>query len=183
MSVYIQIGTNNGNDAFLSRVKRDHPDLVILVEPNKEWRATIRKYYEYVSSVSGYVSGYTIDTTISLYCGIANNEDKAGEFGVKGRVITYNITTNEKMQESISEKLYSLVVLPKQTKSVGVIIQNILPPTNTTKRIYECLAYPPTKEVCKEETTYKDVIKRRTLTKYATLFQQWIGQAKYYYRI
>jgi len=33
--VYFQIGTNDGNDLFLDKVKNEKPDLVILVEPNK----------------------------------------------------------------------------------------------------------------------------------------------------
>jgi hypothetical protein len=31
---------------------------------------------------------------------------------------------------------------------------------------------------CKDKTIYKDTTKTRTITKYATLFQQWIGQAQ-----
>jgi hypothetical protein len=141
------------------------------------------KNYEYVPSVNSYVSGYTTETTISYYCDIANNEDKAGEFGVKGRVTTYNATTNEKIQEAVSEKTYSLLVSPKQTAKILVIVQNILAPSAATKRTYECFSVPPTKEVCREETSYKDAIKRRTLTKYASLFRQWTGQVKYEYRI
>jgi len=141
------------------------------------------KDYEYVPSVINYVSGYSVDTTISYYCDIANNEDKAGEFMVKGRVITYNITNDEKIQEAVSEKSYSLLVLSKQTNTVQVIVQNILAPSNTTKRTYECFAVPPTKEVCREETLYKDAVKKRTLTKYASLFRQWTGKVKYEYKI
>lgn len=141
------------------------------------------KEYEYVGSVKSYVSGYSVETTISYYCDIANNEDKAGEFGVKGKVFVYNTTTNEKIQEAVSEKTYNLLVLPKQTNTILVIVQNILPPSNTTKRTYECFAVPPTKEVCKEEISYNEIVKKRTLTKYASLFQQWTGQVKYSYRI
>jgi hypothetical protein len=141
------------------------------------------KDYEYVPSVNSYVSGYATETTISYYCDIANNEDKAGEFSVKGRVITYNSTTNEKIQESVSQKTYNLLVSPKQTARILVIVQNILAPSTTTKRNYECFAAPPTKEVCKEETTYKDLAKKRTLTKYASLFKQWTRQVEYEYSI
>ena len=50
-SVFIQIGTNDGNDEFLLRVKKDKPDFVILIEPNKVWNDTIRKNYEGVANI------------------------------------------------------------------------------------------------------------------------------------
>lgn len=33
--IFVQIGTNNGNDVFRDKIINDKPDLVILVEPNK----------------------------------------------------------------------------------------------------------------------------------------------------
>ena len=51
MSVFIQIGTNSGNDEFLQRVRKQQPNLVILIEPNKDWNETIRNNYKYVSGV------------------------------------------------------------------------------------------------------------------------------------
>ena len=41
MKVYIQIGTNNGNDNFNKKVKADCPDLVILVEDGNDYIATL----------------------------------------------------------------------------------------------------------------------------------------------
>jgi FkbM family methyltransferase len=52
MNVFIQIGTNNGSDDFRNRVQQDNPDLVILVEPNKDLRESIKRNYEHVRSAS-----------------------------------------------------------------------------------------------------------------------------------
>jgi len=41
--VYFQIGTNDGNDLFRDLVKRNNPDIVILVEPNTTLIANIEK--------------------------------------------------------------------------------------------------------------------------------------------
>ena len=51
MIVYIQIGTNTGDDNFLIRVRRERPDLVILIEPNKDWNNIIRKNYKGVPNL------------------------------------------------------------------------------------------------------------------------------------
>jgi FkbM family methyltransferase len=51
MSTFIQMGTNSGEDDFLLRVKKDKPDLVILIEPNSSWNDTIRKNYEGIKHV------------------------------------------------------------------------------------------------------------------------------------
>jgi len=52
MSVYIQIGTNHGNDDFRKRVFENNPDLVILVEPNKDLRESIKRSYKPLRSAS-----------------------------------------------------------------------------------------------------------------------------------
>jgi len=51
MRVYFQIGTNDGNDLFNRKVRAEKPDLVILVEPNKDFEPIIRKHYEGVQNV------------------------------------------------------------------------------------------------------------------------------------
>lgn len=52
MKTFIQIGTNDGNDEFNEIVKQENPDLVILVEPNKNLNSKIDQMY---SDVSNYV--------------------------------------------------------------------------------------------------------------------------------
>ena len=49
--VFIQIGTNSGNDEFLLRVRKESPDFVILIEPNPVWNETIRKNYQGVENM------------------------------------------------------------------------------------------------------------------------------------
>ena len=51
MRVYFQIGTNDGNDLFQKKVRAEKPDLVILVEPNKDFEPIIRKHYAGVQNV------------------------------------------------------------------------------------------------------------------------------------
>jgi len=51
MRVYFQIGTNDGNDLFNRKVRAEKPDLVILVEPNRDFEPIIRKHYEGVQNV------------------------------------------------------------------------------------------------------------------------------------
>jgi hypothetical protein len=41
--VFFQIGTNDGNDMFRDFVKKNKPDLVILVEPNEVLINEIKK--------------------------------------------------------------------------------------------------------------------------------------------
>ena len=41
--IFVQIGTNNGNDRFIQLVKNEKPDMVILVEPNKSLLDEIKK--------------------------------------------------------------------------------------------------------------------------------------------
>ncbi len=51
MSVFIQIGTNNGNDKFRRAVLERKPDLVLLVEANSGLRSAIEKNYENIPNV------------------------------------------------------------------------------------------------------------------------------------
>jgi len=48
--VYIQIGTNDGNDQFREKVIHDCPDLVILVEPNSTLIPIIHENYKNVKT-------------------------------------------------------------------------------------------------------------------------------------
>jgi FkbM family methyltransferase len=50
MKVFIQIGTNDGNDLFRKKVMKETPDLVILVEPNADLKATIQKNYKNIQN-------------------------------------------------------------------------------------------------------------------------------------
>lgn len=51
MKVYFQIGTNDGNDLFLKKVRAEKPDLIILVEPNADLEPIIRENYSGISNV------------------------------------------------------------------------------------------------------------------------------------
>ena len=67
--VYVQIGTNDGNDLFRSKVLKDRPDLVILVEPNAALKPLIEKNYKGIPNVHIYNKAvhYTNDATVELY--------------------------------------------------------------------------------------------------------------------
>jgi FkbM family methyltransferase len=69
MKVYVQIGTNNGNDNFNKKVKSDCPDLVILVEPNSYLIPHILQNYQEVNNVQLLTNciHYEDDKEISLY--------------------------------------------------------------------------------------------------------------------
>ena len=41
--IFFQIGTNNGNDMFKTKVKQNNPDMVILIEPNTSLINEIKK--------------------------------------------------------------------------------------------------------------------------------------------
>jgi FkbM family methyltransferase len=49
--VFVQIGTNNGQDTFNKVVKYSSPSKIILVEPNKEFNALINESYSSISNV------------------------------------------------------------------------------------------------------------------------------------
>jgi len=49
MKTFVQIGTHNGNDEFNNLVKKENPDLVILVEPNSSLNEQIIQNYSYLS--------------------------------------------------------------------------------------------------------------------------------------
>jgi FkbM family methyltransferase len=69
MKVYFQIGTNDGNDRFMKKVRSEQPDLVILVEPNMELEPLIRKNYEGVKNVFIFNKAiyYTNSSDVTLY--------------------------------------------------------------------------------------------------------------------
>ena len=48
MKTFIQIGTHNGDDEFNKLVKKENPDLVILVEPNNNLNEEIIENYSYI---------------------------------------------------------------------------------------------------------------------------------------
>jgi len=52
MSVFIQIGTNNGNDNFRKLVLKHKPSRVILIEPNSNLYESIRKNYQDIPNVT-----------------------------------------------------------------------------------------------------------------------------------
>jgi FkbM family methyltransferase len=66
--VYFQIGTNDGNDNFKKLVNQDKPDLVILVEPNKDLINLIKTNYNNVKNVFIYNKAifYENDKTVDL---------------------------------------------------------------------------------------------------------------------
>jgi FkbM family methyltransferase len=56
MRVFFQIGTNDGNDEFLKRVKDGKPDMVILVEPNEQKLPEIKENYKGIPNVHIYMN-------------------------------------------------------------------------------------------------------------------------------
>lgn len=79
MTVYIQIGTNNGNDNFRKLVIQNKPDLVILVEPNSQLINLIQENYRDIQNV--YIINkalyYQDDIDISLYIPETDEFNKA----------------------------------------------------------------------------------------------------------
>jgi FkbM family methyltransferase len=73
-SVYFQIGTNNGNDLFRNRVRNAKPDLVILVEPNKNLISRIKDNYRDIENVHIYDNAiyYNNDEEVTLYVAAKN---------------------------------------------------------------------------------------------------------------
>ena len=67
--VYFQIGTNNGNDNFLSLVQLNKPDIVILVEPNDKLINEIQQNYNNITNVYIYNNAiyYKDDEILELY--------------------------------------------------------------------------------------------------------------------
>lgn len=86
VKVYFQIGTNDGNDLFLEKVKEDKPDLVILVEPLKELEGLIKENYKGLDNVLLYSNAiyYKDDETVELYIPAKN--------GIMGNVASNGIT-------------------------------------------------------------------------------------------
>jgi len=68
MKTFVQIGTHNGNDEFNNLVKKENPDLVILVEPNSEMNDEIFKNYSYITDKDKLKVENTIINTKSGLC-------------------------------------------------------------------------------------------------------------------
>lgn len=84
--VFFQIGTNNGNDLFNLLVKKENPDLIILVEPNISLIKEIEKNYKDIKNVHLFNNAiyYEDNTDIELYIPAIN--------GVYGNIGENNIT-------------------------------------------------------------------------------------------
>jgi FkbM family methyltransferase len=67
--VFFQIGTNNGNDLFRSKVIKENPDLVILVEPVSYLIYQIKMNYYNIRNVHIYNNAvyYNNNNTVELY--------------------------------------------------------------------------------------------------------------------
>jgi FkbM family methyltransferase len=68
-SVYFQIGTNDGNDLFRDIVLKNKPDIIILVEPNKDLYNDILKNYNNISNVYIYTNAiyYNDNEEVELF--------------------------------------------------------------------------------------------------------------------
>jgi len=69
MKIFIQIGTNSGNDSFRNLVIKESPDLVLLVEPNENLIETIKNNYMNIKNVNiiNKAVGYEDEKEVSLY--------------------------------------------------------------------------------------------------------------------
>lgn len=69
MTVFMQIGTNTGNDRFLQLCKQYNPDLIILVEANKIHTKSINNNYKMFPNVKLFTNAiyYENDKEVSLY--------------------------------------------------------------------------------------------------------------------
>ena len=69
MSVFFQIGTNNGNDLFKKLVIQHKPDIVILVEPNGDLINQIKENYKNIKGVFIFNNAvyYNSNETVELY--------------------------------------------------------------------------------------------------------------------
>jgi len=74
MSVFIQIGTNNGNDNFRKRVLAERPSRVFLVEPNPRLIPAIQQNYANIPNVTIVDKAiyYQDNTTVDLYIAAKN---------------------------------------------------------------------------------------------------------------
>lgn len=68
-NVFFQIGTNDGNDLFRNLVRVNKPDLVILVEPNKNIVDQIKSNYQGIENVHIYTNAiyYNDNEELELY--------------------------------------------------------------------------------------------------------------------
>jgi len=67
--IFFQIGTNDGNDNFRKMVINEKPDIIILVEPNRNLINEIRKNYSDIPNVYIYMNAiyYNSNETLELY--------------------------------------------------------------------------------------------------------------------
>jgi FkbM family methyltransferase len=75
--IFIQIGTNDGNDLFREKVIQEEPDIVILVEPNPELIPIIHNHYKNVKSnviVLNNAIYYESGKTVELYVPAKNGQ-------------------------------------------------------------------------------------------------------------
>ena len=69
ISLKDKIGTNNGNDVFRDICKRYKPNMIVLVEPNKNHIESIKNNYSYLDNVNIFSNAiyYEDDKDIELY--------------------------------------------------------------------------------------------------------------------
>jgi len=84
MIVFIQIGTNDGNDNFRRKVIEAKPDLVLLVEPNAACISKIQTHYKNIPNVHIHNRAiyYNNDDTVTL--SIPAMKKKIGNKGENG---------------------------------------------------------------------------------------------------
>jgi len=88
--VFIQIGTNDGNDLFREKVIQEKPDTVILVEPNTDLIPSIHNNYKNVKSnviVLNNAVYYESGKTVELYFPAKNGQ--SGTIADNGHTYTH----------------------------------------------------------------------------------------------
>jgi len=88
MSVFVQIGTNNGNDLFRKLVLKHKPAQVILVEPNPQLYSTIQKNYEGIPNVSIVSKAIYYDDNVPVELYIAAKNKVYGSRADNGWVLS-----------------------------------------------------------------------------------------------
>jgi FkbM family methyltransferase len=58
--IFVQIGANDGNDAFRNLVRQYVPKMVVLVEPNEELNSLIKENYKLISKPLVYIENVAI---------------------------------------------------------------------------------------------------------------------------
>lgn len=88
MSVFVQIGTNNGDDLFRKLVLKYKPAQVILVEPNPQLYSSIKKNYEGIPNVSIVSKAIYYDDNVPLELYIAAKNKVYGSRADNGWILT-----------------------------------------------------------------------------------------------